>query len=250
MIRVVILAVSLLALVPALAIGLSGPGARLGLWEYGDGLSLMRAAALPAMIAAGAAFAAFLASLFAARGLAFLALIAALAAGAAAAVPVMMRAEVNANPFIHDITTDFDNPPPIVAGAAFPRKNPPEYLGDEPAPRSDLTVAEAQRDAFPDIRPLTVDGDIDAVADRARAALDAMGLAIIADAETADAVVLEATHTSLWYGFVDDFVVRLTPADNGAVRVDVRSKSRVGRSDVGANAKRVRAFLARMENGA
>lgn len=243
--RYVILAVALVALVPALAIGLAGPGARFGLWDYGDGFAMMRQAALPAMVCAGVAFIAFIVALFTVRGLAVFALISAIAAGAAASVPIQMRALVNANPFIHDVTTDFDNPPAIVAAAGLDRKNPPEYLGDSPAPRSELTVAEAQRQAFPDIQPMTVDGDIDEVAAQALSALKSMGLEILAEGKTEAGVVLEAAHTSLWYGFVDDFIVRLTPVEGG-VRIDARSKSRVGGSDLGANAERVRDFLSRM----
>jgi uncharacterized protein (DUF1499 family) len=54
---------------------------------------------------------------------------------------------------------------------------------------------------------------------------------------------LEATDTTRWFGFKDDVVVRVTPVAEGA-RVDVRSASRVGQSDLGANARRIRAFLA------
>jgi len=54
---------------------------------------------------------------------------------------------------------------------------------------------------------------------------------------------LEATDTTRWFGFKDDIVVRVTPALDGG-RVDARSVSRVGRSDLGANAERIRAFLA------
>ena len=246
MMRFVILAVACVAFLPALAIGLAGPGARFGLWEYGDGFAVMRQAALPAMVAAGAALVAFLIALFTERGLALLALVAALAAGAAASVPIQMRAQVNAYPFIHDVTTDFDNPPAIAVAADLPRNNPPDYVGAEPAPRSDLTVAEAQREAFPDIKPMIVDGDVAEVAEKARGALKSMGMEILADRQDAEGAVLEAAHTSLWYGFVDDFIVRITPVDGGA-RVDVRSKSRVGGSDLGANAKRVRAFFERMQ---
>jgi len=53
---------------------------------------------------------------------------------------------------------------------------------------------------------------------------------------------LEATDTTLWFGFKDDVVVRVSPAAGGS-RIDVRSKSRVGRSDVGANARRIERFL-------
>ena len=54
---------------------------------------------------------------------------------------------------------------------------------------------------------------------------------------------IEATATTPWFGFKDDVVIRVSSA-SGISRVDVRSKSRVGRGDVGANAGRVRAYLA------
>ena len=54
---------------------------------------------------------------------------------------------------------------------------------------------------------------------------------------------LEATATTPWFGFTDDVVVRGERAGTGS-RVDVRSKSRVGRSDLGVNARRIRDFLA------
>ena len=54
---------------------------------------------------------------------------------------------------------------------------------------------------------------------------------------------IEATDTSLLFGFEDDLVVRLVQQADGTVRVDVRSKSRVGRSDFGINAHRIRAFI-------
>ena len=56
---------------------------------------------------------------------------------------------------------------------------------------------------------------------------------------------IEATATTFWFGFKDDVVVRVTP-DAAGSRVDVRSVSRVGRSDVGANARRIRAYLDRL----
>jgi uncharacterized protein (DUF1499 family) len=58
---------------------------------------------------------------------------------------------------------------------------------------------------------------------------------------------IEAVATSFWYGFKDDFIVRMTPEDGGPTRIDVRSKSRVGLSDLGANAARTRAFLEKMK---
>ncbi|MEM9669359.1 MAG: DUF1499 domain-containing protein [Pseudomonadota bacterium] len=57
-----------------------------------------------------------------------------------------------------------------------------------------------------------------------------------------DEGLLEATHTSTWFGFKDDVAIRVRPEGDGA-RVDMRSISRVGRSDLGANARRISDFL-------
>jgi uncharacterized protein (DUF1499 family) len=71
-----------------------------------------------------------------------------------------------------------------------------------------------------------------------------MGLELVA----ADAAQgrIEAIATSLLFGFKDDVVVRIASAPNGT-KVDIRSKSRVGRHDIGMNAKRIRAFLAKLK---
>ena len=60
---------------------------------------------------------------------------------------------------------------------------------------------------------------------------------------------IEATDQTFWFGFKDDVVVRVRAADGGS-RVDVRSVSRVGRSDVGTNARRIRRFLQRVKSKA
>lgn len=56
---------------------------------------------------------------------------------------------------------------------------------------------------------------------------------------------IEATATTFWFQFKDDIVVRVRAHDNGSI-IDVRSESRVGKSDVGTNAARVRAYLAKL----
>jgi uncharacterized protein (DUF1499 family) len=67
----------------------------------------------------------------------------------------------------------------------------------------------------------------------------------IAEADAA-AGRIEATDTTFWFGFKDDVVIRIRPAEDGGSIVDIRSKSRVGMSDVGANAARIRAFRDRL----
>jgi uncharacterized protein (DUF1499 family) len=57
---------------------------------------------------------------------------------------------------------------------------------------------------------------------------------------------IEAVDTTRWFGFKDDIAIRVSAAGAGS-RVDVRSKSRVGRSDLGTNARRVRAYLERLQ---
>jgi uncharacterized protein (DUF1499 family) len=54
---------------------------------------------------------------------------------------------------------------------------------------------------------------------------------------------IEATATTRWFGFKDDIVIRIAPSAGNGSRVDIRSVSRVGRSDLGTNARRIRAFL-------
>jgi uncharacterized protein (DUF1499 family) len=78
------------------------------------------------------------------------------------------------------------------------------------------------------------------VFDRAVSAARKLGWHVVAAAPAEGR--LEATDTTRWFGFKDDVVVRIAPAADGS-RVDVRSVSRVGRSDLGTNARRIRAFL-------
>ena len=75
---------------------------------------------------------------------------------------------------------------------------------------------------------------------RAREAAHALGWEIVAADEAAGR--MEAVATTLWFGFKDDVTVRIVPTAKGS-RIDVRSRSRVGRSDIGANADRIRNFL-------
>ena len=68
-----------------------------------------------------------------------------------------------------------------------------------------------------------------------------MGLEIVSS--DADSGRIEATATTLLFGFKDDVVVRIVENEAGGVSIDVRSKSRVGKSDLGQNAKRIRQFM-------
>jgi len=255
--RLVIKLVCVAAFALALAITAAGPGTRLGFWDYGFGLTLIRQAALPVLVAAGLAFIcgliAFVTKDVKAGVLAFAA---GLAAAGAGAVPLKMRADFKANPFIHEVTTDFDDPPAIIAAAEMPRTNPAEYRGGDPVPQSPdgQTVAQAQIEAFPDIAPIVSERDLKSSAASAKAVIKDMGMEVLADGPADENAGggwrIEAVATSAWFGFKDDFIVRLTPTDSGGTRIDIRSKSRVGGSDLGANAKRVREFTKRFKAAA
>lgn len=243
------LLIALIAFGVAAAIAVAGPGTQLGLWEYGTGVSIIRNMALPSKIAAALAISSLIISLFMARNLAALMFLAAGVVTGAAIVPIVFEQRIAANPPIHDITTDFESPPQIVTAADLPRKNPAAYGGSDPVPNSGMTVAEAQRSAFPDIQPIIVSMNVDEAANTSRKVIDAMKMAILKESTTDGGVIIESTYKSFWFGFVDDFIVRITRSD-GKTRIDVRSKSRVGVSDLGANARRIRDFLSRFSEEA
>lgn len=153
--------------------------------------------------------------------------------GAAFALPVVAIGAhwdyiTRTSPPINDISTDIDDPPvfwDMPQPTAYPAQNAP-----------------VQRAGYPDLVSLRL-----AIAPE-RAYADALALArangweIVAD-DAKDGRI-EAVWTSLLYGFKDEIAIRVAAADGGGARVDLRSRSRLGRIDRGVNARRVRAFMA------
>ena len=101
-----------------------------------------------------------------------------------------------------------------------------------------------QRAAYPDIAPVILPVPPAEAFKRVDGAAMAMGWDIVARAPGRRP--LEAVATSAWFGFRDDIVVRIRP-DGAGSRVDIRSKSRDGESDLGVNARRIREFIARLK---
>ena len=142
--------------------------------------------------------------------------------------------QANSVPPIHDITTDFVNPPEFVAILRLREDapNPPEYEGGD--------VRISQEEYYPEIQPLFLEEDLQDIMDRA--------VLIIYDRKWNLVAInrndgrIEATEKLPWFGFKDDVVLRFTEVDEGT-RVDMRSKSRIGRSDIGVNADRIERFL-------
>ena len=225
----------ILAVLAALAAMLSGFGSRWGLWYFRTGFTILRWAAYVGIAAA-------LASLIGAiltrpttlrRG--FLFSIFGLVIGILVfGVPWCYWRTAQRVPAIHDITTDTENPPRFASILPLRKNapNPSEYGGPE--------IAAKQRAAYPDLVPAALSAPPDKAYEQALAAVRKMGWVIV-DANPAEGRI-EATDTTFWFGFKDDIVIRIAPTDQGS-RVDIRSVSRVGKSDVGMNAKRIRKYL-------
>ncbi|MEP6689596.1 MAG: DUF1499 domain-containing protein [Gemmatimonadaceae bacterium] len=233
-----VLAISV-ALVAILLLGVSGVGTRMGLWTFQTGLGLIPWAAYAGM--AGAALTLVALAVTRPRGASMAALVAAFAlASMSFVLPWRWLQNAKRVPPIHDISTDTNDPPafvavlPLRAGAS----NPAAY-GGEP-------VAVLQRSGYPDIRSLYLDAPPAVAYTRALATAKAMGWSMVAaDSGTGR---IEGTATTLWFGFKDDVVIRVRPSATGSI-IDARSVSRVGGSDVGTNAARLRDFLARLSRG-
>jgi uncharacterized protein (DUF1499 family) len=139
-------------------------------------------------------------------------------------------------PMINDITTDLVNPPRFDTLARQRPRGKVNYPG--------AAFATRQRTAYPEIVPLQ-----EAVPPK-QAYDIALAVATKRKWQIADARppqphrdgVIEATARTPIMGFRDDVVIRVSPLGNGT-RVDVRSASRYGLSDFGANASRVRTLL-------
>lgn len=143
-------------------------------------------------------------------------------------------------PPIHDITTDTVNPPefdeivPLRADAP----NPHQYIfNDGPA--------EAQKSFYPDISPITTSLNYDEAYDKALDAARDMPWTLVS--ESREEGKIEAYEKLAWYGFIDDVVIRVDTTETGS-RIDIRSKSRIGRGDLGVNAKRIRAYVEEFNN--
>ncbi len=138
-------------------------------------------------------------------------------------------------PMIHDITTDTENPPVFVSVLPLRKDahNSAEYGGPE--------IAAKQHSAYPDIRPVETLIPATQTYELALATAHNMGWQIVYGNPLEGRI--EATATTRWFGFKDDVVIRIVPTVGNGSRLDIRSVSRVGKSDVGTNARRIRAFL-------
>jgi uncharacterized protein (DUF1499 family) len=224
-----------LAVLTAIAVILAGLGSRWGWWHFRTGFEILQWSGYGGLLAAAVSLIGVVSAgtTHLRRGL-----IASLAGILIALIVVSVlwswKQTALRVPPIHDITTDTDHPPvfvailPLRADAA----NPAEYGGPE--------IAAQQKKGYPNLAPLALPLPPAQAFENALSAADKMCWKIV-ESNPAEGRI-EATDTTFWFGFKDDIVVRVTPTADGS-RIDVRSVSRVGRSDVGTNAKRIEKYL-------
>jgi uncharacterized protein (DUF1499 family) len=207
--RALSLTVALLAVLLLLA---SGPGVRLGLWPYQTGFLLMRVA----VFVGGAAALLGVAGLFIPQARSALVVAGLLLGLAAAAFPLYQLQRARSFPPINDISTAGDTAP--------------------------ATLAQQQL-AYPDLQPLALPLPPPQTFAKALAAARASGWQIVSADPGSGRI--QAVATTFWFGFKDDVTVRVAPQGAGS-RIDVRSRSRAGRGDAGANAARIRSYLKKL----
>lgn len=163
-------------------------------------------------------------------------------------------------PPIHDVSTRPSDPPAFSTTLMSKRAESPDtnpvvsltvpvstlekYTGPRFSEMGDRSLGEIAAEAYPAVRPLVTSAKPDVVFAAALAEAQAQGWTIVT--EDASAGTLDATATTFWFGFKDDVAVRVRAEGSGSV-VDVRSTSRVGLSDLGANAARIESYLAGVE---
>ena len=201
-----------------------------------------------------------------------LAAIALLLAGSLLGRLATFRGVAKALPPIHDIQTDWSDPIRFSAAAMEAReadkaKNPvedapviadyakgmwPDFAGKpvaevQEASEEDPTAsyAEGDRPPYPPIEPVYAQVTPDAAYAIALDLLRSRGWVIISEFPSSgvNAGQIEATDTTGWFGFKDDVAIRIQPTEDGGAKIDMRSTSRVGLSDVGVNAIRVSRFM-------
>jgi uncharacterized protein (DUF1499 family) len=230
-----------LAVLTTLAVTLAGFGSRWGWWDFRTGFTVMQWGAYGGLLAAAVSLIGTVAARpgKSRRGF-FPAVIGLVLAFLVVVVPWQWKQTAMRVPPIHDITTDTENPPTFVSILSL-RSNAPN-----PAAYGGAEIAAQQHQGYPDLGPLLLPVPPALAFERALKTARDMGWRIV-DSNPAEGRI-EATDTTFWFGFKDDIVVRVREAEGGS-RIDVRSVSRVGRSDVGTNAKRIKKYLDQVKQG-
>lgn len=239
----------LAGLAALLMFAVSGPGHRFGLWSYMTGFDLMKYAVFAGGAAAVLGLLALIIRLgFAKEGAIGGALVGLIIGGVVAGFIFNMVMTLRAQnfPMMHDITTDFVDVPTFDQIArirdGLEGVNTLDYEGKSIKYNDEeRLVSDIQKEVYPNVQPLILDKPAGEVWAAALGLAKARGWEIVAANEINRTI--EATETTFFFGFKDDVVIRLSTVEDGNTRVDMRSISRVGMSDIGVNAARIEKFL-------
>ncbi|KAF0184634.1 MAG: hypothetical protein FD124_1925 [Alphaproteobacteria bacterium] len=230
-------------------------GTKYGVIDWRFGLGVMTLKFGPLLLVGALGFAVIgllLALVVAPRRGRLIAMMAVLIPAAGLGYALYLKKSVADIPPIHDVSTDLVDPPgfsqavvdargKVSGGNALdlltatipPSPNFPAYGGK--------AVREVHAEAYSDLKSTVSDVSPNDIFQIVLDAAKAQGWAITKS--DAAAGVIEAQSQSFWFGFIDDIAIRIRPLSDGTGSViDVRSVSRVGLSDLGMNARRVRAF--------
>ncbi|MFT6735983.1 MAG: hypothetical protein ACJA0G_000102 [Kangiellaceae bacterium] len=227
-----------LAVLSALGFPLALVGFRMGLYEFGTGFKILNYSFYLAV----AVLLVGLVVLFLHRRSKPTSSRSAMIAVAISVIPIVgLGSQVfvaSSVPAIHNISTDIIDPPQfdLIVAMRGEGTNPLEYSiknGD---------IGELQKKAYPYINTITVSSNIQTAFNKAVDAAEDLGWVIVNKNKTKG--IIEATQTTTLWQFKDDIVIRVrsnaqTP---DITDIDLRSVSRIGQSDLGANAKRIKRF--------
>jgi uncharacterized protein (DUF1499 family) len=225
----------ILGLLAIATIVASGIGYRLGWWHFTRGLQVSEWATYGAAVALVLSGLGLLqARARAARRGRVIAVLGLLVALLPLGMALQWEIATRTTPPINDISTDTADAPVF-----WDMPNPTDYPGAE--------TAALQREAYPDVVPLRLGLTPEQAFALALSVVQEKGWTIVASVPAEGRI--EATSSSLLYGFTDEVIVRVKAADGGAL-VDVRSRSRLGRIDRGVNARRIRDYMAALQKRA
>ena len=148
-------------------------------------------------------------------------------------------------PPLNDVSTDIDDPPAFSRSRASLEARAGRLPPDLPREKR-----IAQREAYPQVAPLTLDVSPEEAFDLVRKAAANRGWQVIETVRPGGRVGLgriEAVDRTFLLRLPDDVTVRIRPRADGS-RIDVRSASRIGTHDLGQNARRIRAYLDEISN--
>lgn len=152
------------------------------------------------------------------------------------AIPAFAAVNLSSTPTMNDVSTDLEDRIEFTAELTDLRTS------TEPNEMERAHFDLLQRQAYPDVAPILIALPPDQAFAQAKQVAESLPGWQVTGADAASGRI-EVTDTSRIFHFVDDVVIRVRPDGTGS-RVDLRSRSRDGRGDMGVNAKRVRAYTA------